>query len=234
MTLICDDCKGGMRQSKIPPIDYTVDISIPGGYYNSVKDVCSQLNDSLKKTFSSLIVQLYTDNGRGSSDLIERSDGDALSPYFRYNETERRVNCTLPINMTIRFSKEMATLLGFGDKQNPLINDSNDISFVDGNQVSDINVGIHGLYVYCDVLEMTPLGDSLVPLLRIVTVPEQKHGTMVNVIYENIRYVPLQKKHFDSIEIDIRDCFGEKIAFENGQLVATLHFRRSRNPYFLP
>jgi len=101
-------------------------------------------------------------------------------------------------------------------------------------QVSDLQAGITSLYIYCDVLEMSVLGNTEVPLLRIVSIPDQKHGAIISKIYEHIRYVPLQKKHFDSIEIDIRDSYGEKIAFENGVVIVTLHFRRVHNPLFLP
>ena len=88
------------------------------------------------------------------------------------------------------------------------------------------------MYVYCDVLECVPVGDTTAPLLRIVEIGGQK-GEMVHIQYDQPRYVPLQKKEFDSIEIDIRDDLGEKISFDSGKLIVTLHFRRAKESYFL-
>ena len=101
-----------------------------------------------------------------------------------------------------------------------------------GERVCDIAAGINSLYVYCDVLEHVPVGDTKAPLLRIVEAKGSTHE-VIHMIYDKPRYLPLQKKNFDSIEIDIRDCFGEKISFENGQVVVILEFNRAKNPYFL-
>ena len=43
----------------------------------------------------------------------------------------------------------------------------------------------------------------------------------------------IAEKSFDSIQIVIRDDLGEKIQFQNGKVLVTLHFRRTRSQYFL-
>ena len=86
---------------------------------------------------------------------------------------------------------------------------------------------IHSLYVYCDVIESRVVGDVLAPLLRIVPVTG-KHGETVMKSYHNAHYIPLQRRAFDSVEIDIRDSTGKKVPFERGTLNVTLHFRRRR------
>ena len=88
------------------------------------------------------------------------------------------------------------------------------------------------MYIYCDVLECVPVGDTAAPLLRIVEV-NGVAGEMLLIQYDPPRYVPLQKKVFDSIEIDIRDDAGGPIAFDSGKLIVTLHFRRAKDSYFL-
>ena len=92
--------------------------------------------------------------------------------------------------------------------------------------------GLHALYVYCNVLECVSVGDTMAPLLRIVAVKGSR-GEMTYIQYDQPRYIPLQKKTFDSIEIDIRDDTGESIPFDSGKLIVTLHFRRAKNAYFL-
>jgi hypothetical protein len=66
-------------------------------------------------------------------------------------------------------------------------------------------------------MECVPVGDTTARLLRIVEISGQK-GEMVHIQYDRPRYVPLQKKEFDSIEIDIRDDSGERIPFDSGKV----------------
>src|SRR6218665_3364954 len=42
-----------------------------------------------------------------------------------------------------------------------------------------------------------------------------------------------KKKHFESIEIDIRTDTGKPIPFEYGKVIVTLHFRLRKIPYLL-
>ena len=101
-----------------------------------------------------------------------------------------------------------------------------------GQNVSDLEGGIHSIYEYCNILEQVIAGDTLAPLLRIVDT-QGIHGDMINKSFEHLKYVPIQIKNFDTIELDIRDGYGEPVAFESGSLEVTLHFRRAENPYFL-
>ena len=93
-------------------------------------------------------------------------------------------------------------------------------------------VNCQSLFVYCDILEHVIVGDTKAPLLCSISV-SGKHGDIVREIYDKPMYVPIQKKHFESIEIDIRTDFGEPVPFVNGKSLMTLHFRMSKNPYFL-
>ena len=81
------------------------------------------------------------------------------------------------------------------------------------------------------MLECVPVGDTVAPLLRIVQV-NGVQGEMTHLQYDQPRYAPLQKKKFDTIEIDIRDDAGEKISFDSGKLIVTLHFRKEKRPTF--
>ena len=92
--------------------------------------------------------------------------------------------------------------------------------------------GFNSLYVYCDAAEAIPMGDIKAPLLRVVDAA----GNFSDVIHRlctTPQYVPVSRKQFNTVEIDITDDTGRPVPFEIGKVVATLHFRRSRNSYFL-
>ena len=76
------------------------------------------------------------------------------------------------------------------------------------------------------------MDDIKVPLLRMVDAAGN-FGDLIHRLYTTPQYVPVSKKEFNTLEIDIRDDTGRPVPVEFGKVVATLHFHRSRNPYFL-
>ena len=56
---------------------------------------------------------------------------------------------------------------------------------------------VDSLYVYCDVIEPKVVGDSQTPLLRIVPA-KGKYGELITQTYENIHYVRVQTKTFQT------------------------------------
>jgi hypothetical protein len=221
LILICTNC------TKIIPEfasdeniskDYEIRVGIPSGYYNTAQELVEMLNNSIAKAYRKP-VRPWSANG------INRYVDESLWPRITYNKHNRCIYVTMQPDSAIRFSKKLAMLLGFNSQML-------ESTSIIGDRPVDIEGGLHALYVYCDVLECVAVGDTMAPLLRIVTVKGTR-GEMSYVQYDQPRYIPLQKKAFDSIEIDIRDDIGKPIPFDAGKLIVTLHFRRSRDSYFL-
>lgn len=86
--------------------------------------------------------------------------------------------------------------------------------------------GMYHIFVYSDIVQPQIVGDSLVPLLRIVNITGEKG----QVITETFRpyYLPINKVEFDTIEVLLCNEFGEEIHFEQGQSIVTLHFRKKK------
>ena len=93
--------------------------------------------------------------------------------------------------------------------------------------VADITRSLSSLYVYCPLIEPRMVGDAQVPLLRIVPV-QGKDGDMVTRIFDPIQYCTLVQRRFQDIQIDIRDDMGQKVPFERGRVVVTLHCRKKK------
>ena len=94
------------------------------------------------------------------------------------------------------------------------------------------NRGFNNLYVYCDAAEAIPVGNIKAPILRVVNIAGN-FGDLIHRLYTTPQYVPISKKEFNTLEIVIRDDTGRPVPFEFGKVVATVHFRQRRNPYFL-
>ncbi len=132
---------------------------------------------------------------------------------------------------SLHFSPTLAAILGLGANQNPYTERLEE-NVWKGQHVADLDRGIYSVYMYVDVLEAVQVGDSVAPLLRIIDA-SGKNGELIHRTYEEPRYVPLQKKEFDTIEIDLRTDWGAPILFENGKVVCILHFRKATSQYFV-
>ena len=72
------------------------------------------------------------------------------------------------------------------------------------------------------------MGDIKAPLLRVVDAAGNFADT-IHRLYTTPQYVPVSKKEFNTVEIDIRDDTGRPVLFVFGKVITTLHFRRSGN-----
>jgi hypothetical protein len=96
--------------------------------------------------------------------------------------------------------------------------------------IIDIFGQVHILYIYSDIVSPISVGAKKVPLLQMITLNNPnniyKHlGSLNTVTFENPMWVPVSRRIFDTISIDLRDDAGNLIQFESGKVVATLQFR---------
>lgn len=90
---------------------------------------------------------------------------------------------------------------------------------------ADVARGQYNLYVYSDLVFPQLVGDTYAPLLRVVPVQEKEYGDIVHQTFQTLQYIPVSKRNFDTIEIDIRNDSGESIKFASGKTLIVLHFR---------
>ena len=88
---------------------------------------------------------------------------------------------------------------------------------------ADIEYGIHNLYVYCDLFQPVAVGNTKVPLLRIV--PIQKRP-IVTTSYGKVFYYPVMRKIFGAVEINIKGDTVKIIPFIGGKSFVTHHFHK--------
>ena len=196
-------------------LDNTVEIKLNGGFFNTMQELIQELNQATVRAFSS-----------------SRVDSIIIPPSFHYKAITRRTYITLPVGMYMYFPAALGIILGLTPEQNPMCNKTNDKLTVKGDLSCNLQTAIHALYVYCDLLQFTHVGNIRAPLLRVVD-SGGAAGDVVTRYYERPRYIPIQKKSFDTVQIIIRDDLGEKILFESGKVLLILHFRRIQNRYLL-
>ena len=187
----------------------------------------AELNSSIQTAYAEPVDSWNT----SGTIIVQRYVKDIAKPKFTYNAANKKVYLEMQGKMSIRFTENLREILGFTEHDH-LFNTRRRPRIFRADRTADIECGLHALYVYCDILEHVPVGDTSAPLLRILDIVGES-GSMIRRSYEKPRYVPLQKKHFGSLEMHIRDSHGNKIPFESGTVVITLHFRQTKNNYYL-
>ena len=138
---------------------------------------------------------------------------------FSYDTLSRKVTVHLQNNAELFFG-DIGYVLGFSPTE--VISKTST-----AEREADLDHGFHDLYVYCDIIQPQYVGDAFVPLIRIVPV-EGKDGQRVSKSFVRPQYVPVSRKQFESIEVNIKRDTGETVPFEFGRVLLTLHFRQSR------
>ena len=137
-----------------------------------------------------------------------------------YDQATNMVRFSMPEDTYINMSTELANVLGFSRRELPR-NKRHHI----GERPAKLEYASKTAYVYCDLIEPVFVGDTKTQLLRTANIDAGAHG-VANHIYTLPIYIPLQKKHFDTVEINIMTDTGEPVPFVSGRSVVTLHFRR--------
>ena len=216
-----------LKNINFPPLEQEVELEISGGYYKTIHDIVSQMNHAITRILSDrLSYPIFNEKG----DHVYKPLDEEKWPKMKYSEVNRKATVVLHPETSMKFDNYLAIVLGYGN--NPIINRNEESRAIDGSNVSDLYGGIHNVYVYTDVIEHIPVGDTEAPLLTIVETPG-KYGDVIQKSFKPLRYMRVQKTCFDTIEIDIRNVFGESVPFKSGIVVVMLHFRRALSPYFL-
>ncbi|GFX23511.1 uncharacterized protein TNCV_3769851 [Trichonephila clavipes] len=135
---------------------------------------------------------------------------------FHYHPIVKRVKIKTKEHAKVFLHKGFSKLLGFepGEIKGK----------VESSYIADPNASFPLIYVYSDLVEPQIVGDVQAPLLKIVKV-EGKDGEVVNAHYTRPHYVPVIRRHFQTVEMVLRLHSGELVPFERGRVIAVLHVR---------
>lgn len=193
------DTKG----AKEPETKWTT-LKITPGFYGNVKEIIHAVNGAIKKETK-------------------------LSDFFEMDKNSKRVSVkggnvsskgdTLITAFKLR--GRLALQLGYRpDDEVP--------ADLKAPHVANIDCGVPDLMlIYCDVIEPQITGDSWSKVLRTLNTSDGNvnyFSKPCSVEFTQLHYIPLQKKIFDSVRIDIRDVTGKLLPFQYGTLTVKLHF----------
>ena len=201
------------------PIFSETDVEIPSKYYETVEELVKAIDGLFKRL--------------GMKSTIE------ISP------TDKVILKIYPLE-GVKFHRILAAMLGFQKRKfyNPVIeqyvlgtdpifdppaiarNKRNTEIYV-SEYKSDLRIAQYNIYVYCDILKLTLVGDTYVPLLHSIAIDDSP-GKYISKEFLNPHYIPLQYGFISNIQIRLCDDIGENIRFEWGKVIVKLHFRQSQ------
>ena len=172
-------------------------VDLDYGHYETIQDLIKNINSALTK---------YA--GKGSIVLSL----NALTGKVKVQLKSKYYGLILYGKMSI--------ILGFGaPKERAAIKKTSESPYV-----ADLQI-ISTIYVYNNIVQPQIVGDTSAKLLKTILV-EGKYGDVITKTFTNIRYVPIQTKSFEDMEILLRTDTGEPVPFQRGKVVITLHFRQ--------
>ena len=153
----------GLRNTDETEEITTTRTRIEAGYYQGPKTLVKTINKSLLRALPANIVRLS------------------------YNVITHKMTLTM-LSKVVFLGDMNTTILGFRD--NPLIgpNDGTDHIIREADSVADMSRGFESLYVYTNVVEPRVVGDSLVPLLRIVPLSGRQGDTVSKTFQKTYPY----------------------------------------------
>lgn len=206
--------------------------AIPVGLYETIDSVLKALNSAIDELVGeeTLGPLFYIDNEEdriqvnpANLELFKRS----FTPFI---DRRKAIFPKEDLKMQkIYLEPRLAVLLGY----DPL--NHNFVNLCEPLHKYNVNAGFpQNIFVYCDLIEGQIIGHRYAPVMKIVPATEHNatFGESVLRTFPTREYLPLAKRSFNTISINILDNTGQKIPFTCGQLIVTVHLRRKKTRNF--
>lgn len=176
---------------------------ISPGFYKNIECILKAVNNELSRSIGSDVLSVNELDGRTVVDLDKCLDANLKS---------------------ITFSPRLAMQLGFDPEDNIM-------NFKRSNNVGNIYFGIPDqMLIYTDVIEPVLVGHEKAQVIKIVNTAGESRscafGDVHTTEFQRMHYIPVMKKDFESISVDIRDCTGSYMPFRHGVSTVKLHFKK--------
>jgi len=93
--------------------------------------------------------------------------------------------------------------------------------------------GNQTLFVYCDMADYQPVGDSVAHILRTVPIKANSAFQMIVEKFDTPHYVKVIRNYIENVEITIASDLGKDAEFKVGKSLAKLHLRKVETPQSL-
>jgi hypothetical protein len=210
----------------VRPYLFNNKFQITPAHYRTIDDLIEEINSSVEKF---LRAANYTPK--------QDSSFPTIFYYTKRTNKVRSIFSNLPPNFVKILSSTNEDIALVGVKLPLSI--SNILGFRENQQISnfdpiatnffppDIYPCTSALFVYCNVIEYSIVGNTMAPVLKILSYPIHKTepNEMIAFEIDNKEYKQLNSKVITTLQVSIRDDCGRLLSILNRRVIATLHFR---------
>lgn len=184
-------------------------LEIEPGFYDDIEDIVSKVNDVVRHHIMQDCISINSTTKRIQP--INSDNSDNLNVVSKSTA------------IAIMLQNRLALQLGFAPNDNIM-------KYSKSEHACSILLGIPDqMFVYCNIIEPQLIGHEYARVLRIIQSQTSENrmifGQACHQEFSLLHYVPILKKDFETISIDIRDCVGDLMPFQYGTLTVKLHFR---------
>lgn len=177
-------------------------LEIPTGFYNNMNDLIDNVNCEIEKQFK-IKQKIFSLNKMNNRCEIN---------FGKYKDYYSSVTCDGRLNLQLGFEPG-TNLLNYSTSQH----------------CCNIHFGVPDqMMIYTDIIEPTFIGHEKAYVIKIVnTQPKNlSFGDACFVNFEQMHYVNVEKREFESISVNIRHSTGDFMPFQHGVFTIKLHFKR--------
>lgn len=202
---------------------------VPEGYYSNLEDLLKAINEVFHNEYS---MNLFADNLSPTNHAVVVVDKEKLQKHCQHSvlsgqgreieEVEADEDYHFGSVLEIMLEGRLAIQLGFAPTDNL-------VDFVLSPNAANINFGLpQQIFVYIDIIEPQIISDYCVQVIKIVKTLDRdtQFSDVVSREILNRNYMPLNKRRFQTISIDLRDSIGDFIPFRSGTSIVTVHFKK--------
>ncbi len=193
---------------------------IKPGLYKSVEDIINAMTQAMRRDYGhdNYVFPATVDDITGTLTVGELPS----TPPFSISFNQPYVN--------YKPSHEIPSILGFNPADEVLLNGR-----MEGRYATDILAGRHNIHVYTDIIHHGIIGDRKAAILRTVPIVSKMRSSGLSCaqtsnyhsFQEPLQFKTLQQRNIHSINVELRDSFGEFIPFkDNGRTTLTLMFKK--------
>lgn len=184
--------------------------SIKPGSYTSIESILSQLNAKCKAA------KFTYNHERVSVKILKHSE-------MIHDNTQSDMFTLLNTDIEhVTLQNGLHYILGF---EKPLLKDDETAKFA-----PQMQRGLFAIFIYSNICNYSLVGDSMVPLLHVISMPTSKEGEIVSIDVYDPMYIPISQNIINEIEIKLAADTGEALPFNEEyddtiKSIITLHFR---------
>ena len=137
---------------------------------------------------------------------------------FTFDPVTLKVSVTLAQDWKLKIPSSWSKILGF---------DTDDIQqSMEGKYAADMFTGLHMGYVMCDLSQLVPVGDKLLPVLGTIELYPEDMGILVSKIITTPEYSKISPGIIQNVRIYITDIQGQPLHLRLHPTTVKLSFRK--------